>query len=344
MGKVGQIIGGILGIGGNFLGSIANKKAQQKQFENEKALMGLQANYNKEQARYSQELAKEMWNYTNYHNQVKQLKLAGLNPALIYGQGGGGGASTDGGEAQGVSIGTSQAVMMGLQAKAMEAEIAKTMAETAKITTETEKTGIDIGVSQAEQELKGALKTQAEQNAILLGKKGVLTEEEIKQTNANWKLIYERLRGVVMDNEIKEETKQNQIDIVATQLINEQLKSALMVTEGQMNEAQAKYMVEQTLWIGYDAQTRRMDQQARERYINEEIKKIEKELEKMGVDIKLSKQANLREWIYGGVNAASGLVKAIIDALPTSKIVKMITETTKGVFTTESETVTKKGK
>ena len=241
-------------------------------------------------------------------------------------------------------MGTSQAVMMGLQAKAIEAEIAKTMAETAKITTETEKTGIDIGVSQAEQELKGALKTQAEQNAILLGKKGILTEEEIKQTNANWKLIYERLRGVVMDNEIKEETKQNQIDIVATQLINEQLKSALMVTEGQMNEAQAKYMVEQTLWIGYDAQTRRMDQQARERYINEEIKKIEKELEKMGVDIKLSKQANLREWIYGGVNAASGLVKAIVDALPTSKIVKMITETTKGVFTTESETVTKKGK
>lgn len=344
MGATGQIIGGILGIGGQFLGNEAKEKAQRQQFENEKSLMGLQAGYNKEQARYSQQLAKEMWDYTNYGNQKKHMEAAGLNPALMYGQGGGGGASTDGGEAQGVSMGTSQAVMMGLHAKAMEAEIAKTMAETAKITTETEKTGVDIGVSQAEQELKGALQKQAEENTILLGKKGKLTDEEIKQTNANWQLTFEKLRGVMMDNEIKEETKQNQIDIVATQLINEQLKSALMVTEGQMNEAQTKYMLEQVIWIGYDAQTRRFDQQARARYIDQQIENLEKELEKMGVDINLSKQANLREWIYGGVGAASGLVGAIMDALPTSKIVKMVTETTKGIFTSESKTITKKGK
>ena len=38
-----------------------------------------------------------MWDYTNYENQVKHLGAAGLNPALLYGQGGGGGASTAGG-------------------------------------------------------------------------------------------------------------------------------------------------------------------------------------------------------------------------------------------------------
>ena len=39
----------------------------------------------------------EMWDYTNYENQVKHLEAAGLNPALLYGQGGAGGASTAGG-------------------------------------------------------------------------------------------------------------------------------------------------------------------------------------------------------------------------------------------------------
>ena len=340
----GEIFGGILGLAGKIAGNSNNELAEKRQLQNEMNLMKLQASYNKEQAKYSQELAKDMWESTNYEAQVRHLQAAGLNPALIYGQGGGGGASTDGGEAQGVSIGTSQAVMMGLHAKAMEAEIAKTMAETAKITTETEKAGVDIGVSKTEQELKGALKKQAEENAKLLEKKGQLTVEEIKQMNANWQLTFEKLHGLTLDNTIKEETLQNEIDIVATKLINEQLKSALIVTEGQMNEAQTKYMIEQTLWVGYDAETRRMDQQAREKYIDQQIKKIEKELEKMGVDINLSKQANLREWIYGGVDAASGLVKAIVDTLPTSKIAKMITETAKGVFTTESKTITKKGK
>ena len=37
--------------------------------------------------KYSTELSKEMWDYTNYENQVKHLKEAGLKPALLYGKG-----------------------------------------------------------------------------------------------------------------------------------------------------------------------------------------------------------------------------------------------------------------
>ena len=33
----------------------------------------------------------DMWNFTNYENQVKHLKAAGLNPALMYAKGGVGG-------------------------------------------------------------------------------------------------------------------------------------------------------------------------------------------------------------------------------------------------------------
>ena len=35
-----------------------------------------------------------MWENTNYSTQVEQLKKAGLNPALLYGKGGGMGATT----------------------------------------------------------------------------------------------------------------------------------------------------------------------------------------------------------------------------------------------------------
>ena len=76
MGTIGQIIGGVLGIGGSLLGKQSKEKAQKQQFENEKSLMGLQAGYNREQAKYSQQLAKEMWNYTNYEAQVRHLKAA----------------------------------------------------------------------------------------------------------------------------------------------------------------------------------------------------------------------------------------------------------------------------
>ena len=59
--------------------------------------------------------SKEMWDYTNYENQVKHLKEAGLNPALLYGQGGGGGSAAGGGTAAGVGLPTSTGVGMGIQ-------------------------------------------------------------------------------------------------------------------------------------------------------------------------------------------------------------------------------------
>ena len=38
-------------------------------------------------------MQKEMWDYTNYENQVEYMKNAGLNVGLMYGGSGGGGAT-----------------------------------------------------------------------------------------------------------------------------------------------------------------------------------------------------------------------------------------------------------
>lgn len=151
-GGVGGLVSGAIGGLGSLMGIGRRKErkareAEEREHQRQLEYMGLQAKYNKEQAKYSTELSKEMWNYTNFENQVKHLKAAGLNPALLYGSGGGGGGSAaGGGNAAGVGLPTSTGVGMGIQWEQMEAqkelakaEAAKTNAEAAKLmTTDTE--------------------------------------------------------------------------------------------------------------------------------------------------------------------------------------------------------------
>ena len=93
----GSLVSGAIGGLGSLMGIGRRKErkareAEEREHQRQLEYMGLQAQYNKEQAKYSTELSKEMWDYTNCENQVKHLKNAGLNPALLYGQGGGGGS------------------------------------------------------------------------------------------------------------------------------------------------------------------------------------------------------------------------------------------------------------
>ena len=95
---------------------------------------------------YTQAQERKVWDYTNYENQVKHLKEAGLNTAPLYGQGGGSGSAAGGGSAAGVGLPSSTGVGMGIQWEQMEAQkelakaqAAKTNAEAAKLmTTDTE--------------------------------------------------------------------------------------------------------------------------------------------------------------------------------------------------------------
>ena len=163
MGKIGEAIGSAAlggltgGVGGLVSGAIGGlgslfgigkrkekkaREAEEREHQRQLEYMGLQAQYNKEQAKYSTELSKEMWDYTNYENQKKHLEAAGLNPALLYGQGGGGGSAAGGGTAAGVGLPTSTGVGMGIQWETMEAnkelakaQAAKTNAEAAKLMT-----------------------------------------------------------------------------------------------------------------------------------------------------------------------------------------------------------------
>ena len=75
----GLVSGAISGIGSLLgLGSRKEKKAreaEEREYQRQLEYMALQAKYNKEQAQYTTELSKEMWDYTNYENQVEHFRI-----------------------------------------------------------------------------------------------------------------------------------------------------------------------------------------------------------------------------------------------------------------------------
>lgn len=52
-----------------------------------------QMNANKEMTDYNRQSSEQMWDYTNYENQVRHAEKAGLNPAMLYAKGGAGGTT-----------------------------------------------------------------------------------------------------------------------------------------------------------------------------------------------------------------------------------------------------------
>lgn len=169
-GLAGGLVNGIFGLFGGGTEEKKRREAEQRQFEHEKELMGLQYDYNTKAAAQSQEYTKEMnqinfeqqnqmfdkqakWN--SAQSQKERLQEAGLNPALMYGIGGEGGSSVSSGggtgaQVQGAANPGTQAVMMGLQAKSIESQISLNKAQAAKINAETEKTEADTGKTKAD--------------------------------------------------------------------------------------------------------------------------------------------------------------------------------------------------
>lgn len=234
----GGIISGAMGLIAGGIGARKQRKWQEKQnelnrdFAKEMAeqqnqyeidRMGLQAKFNKEAADYSQQLAKDMWNYTGYENQKAQMEAAGLNPALMYGGGGGGGQSTNGGSQQGVAALQPMGLQVALQAEQARANIALTNAQTEKTKAEAIQAGtlqmasgaMDL-ISKAIQNKNTAtdtLKKNAEiYNAEVNSMKTLAELGNVIQTG---KLLFEQTRIACADANVAEKTVQSRIDTAA---------------------------------------------------------------------------------------------------------------------------------
>jgi len=113
-----------------------NKDMMQQQFMNQTGL-NIQGH----------ELQYEMWLKTNYPDQVKQMKKAGLNPALMYGMKGGGGATT-GSQSGGSASGGNAGLGMAPQSKGVDMQAGLIAAQTEMMKANARDTNADADIKE----------------------------------------------------------------------------------------------------------------------------------------------------------------------------------------------------
>lgn len=175
-------------IAGTAMGMATAGWNDRRQLKQQRKLNDLEMEGQAKMSKFNQQLALDMWEKTNYEAQRKQLEKAGLNPGLLYGQGGGGGATAStptghitGGEAPKGGGELGMGMQIGLQAAAMKAQIELTQAQTQKTRVETTKTGgVDTQETQAR---TGLIATQMQTEA---GKQAIMQwEQKLKEIEAN---------------------------------------------------------------------------------------------------------------------------------------------------------------
>lgn len=202
-GAVGNLIGGIFGGNGSSIKD--QKKLMELQNQYEQGNMKYQSELNEQAAQANQQRLIDYFNLTAEYNsasqQKKRLEEAGLNPALMYGQAGSGGAgtgATGGAQASGVGLAQSQAVGMGLQLKSIaaqtklaEANAAKAYAEAEKISgVDTEKTKSEMkeitqGIEESRTRIKDLLSgIPSKEQAYYIGKAQERMFESISDLNS----------------------------------------------------------------------------------------------------------------------------------------------------------------
>lgn len=311
---------GIFSIFGAGLNAAMSSGAANEQWGNQLKLMEIQNRYNEQMAKNNQLRNKDLWDYTNYENQKQHIKNAGLNPALIYGMGGGGGVSANGAQGQGVTQPTDRSVEMGLKQQGLGLQLAsiasqvdlnksqakKNEAEANKIA------GVDTKAQEANiDNLIAQTSNEKVKKGLILGQIRVAdAEEELKRNMADWTKdkaeetrwnikslqkgidkLAEEINGMKLDNELKERTIDNKVKESSLTLQNLMSEILLKGSQKKVNEEQAKAIPAQILQ-GWEELTKKgkeliIQREQMEAYVQDVINKYE--LGKKGLDIEEQK-------------------------------------------------------
>lgn len=211
------------------------RKLQDLQIEGEEKMLGIQA-------------AKEydMWKKTGPVGQVDQYEQAGLNPALMYGMGGGGGQSMGGGAPQPTGGQAPQggrevqdAIGMALQLQMLRAQKENIEANTNKTNIEAGKTA---GVDTAKVETEIQSLTQGIQNAQAIEQltkaqtrmvnlqnelTGRTMEDRIEMVNYETKRACQEAQQAVNNTNVSDATIQDKIKIIKREAIALLLEQSL---------------------------------------------------------------------------------------------------------------------
>lgn len=325
---------GIFSIFGAGLNAAMSSGTANEQWGNQLRLMDIQNRYNEQMAKNNQQRNKDLWDYTNYENQKQHIKNAGLNPALMYGMGGGGGVSANGAQGQGVTQPTDRSVEMGLKQQGLGLQLASIASQVDLNKSQAEKNkaeadkiaGVDTDVQKATiDNLIAQTSNEKVKKGLILGQIRVAdAEEELKRNTADWtkdkadetrwnikslqkgidKLV-EEISGMKLDNELKERTIDNKVKESSLTLQN--LMSEILLKESQrkVNEEQAKAIPAEILQ-GWEELTKKgkaliNQRKQMEAYTQDVINRYE--LGKKGLDIE--EQKLVKDIVLGMLEIAS---------------------------------------
>jgi hypothetical protein len=339
------------------VGMIGGAISDRRNYKNQLKLMGQQHQYNKEMGEINQNYAKEMaminnqyalgmakeshnmnkdmWNYTNYENQVAHMKAAGLNPALLYGNGGGGGATATGGTAmpgQGspgsapggagpqaiksqIIEGTGMGIQLGLmnaQKRNLEADAAKKEADAAKTA------GVDTELA----------KTAAKLNEARIENTNMSTEEiaaKAKMWGDTSTMLWQQARKYASEADYNEKTMDTRIEKAGYETMGSLLGNMETIARTQFTKTQTDAIAENIAIAWYNAGTNRMNATTAADHVANELFKTTGEL-----DIK-QKQL-LKDWIYQGVHAGVALLEGVTDLVKVKALIKAAAKGVKEVI------------
>lgn len=211
-------VGGLANTAANtVLGMALARWNDRRQLRQQEKLNELSTAQAKELTEFNRAQQLQMWKDTNFAAQKEQIKAAGLNPGILYGQGGAGGATASV-SAQGASNAAAPgggseilgAIGMGLQRRLAEAQVRTAEATAKKAEAETGAIGFEIEQIKANTEnvkADTALTKMQEENVALENRlKGKSMDLQLYLLQNNVKKQVEELRGLKMSNDLTEET------------------------------------------------------------------------------------------------------------------------------------------
>lgn len=178
----------------------------------------INAGQNEGMAINNQARNKDMWDYTNYENQVKHAKAAGLSIGSIFGGGGAGGTTASGGNGgsgagggsyalQGTRLG--EAAMAGM---AMEAEVKLKEAQAKNLDADTaKKTGVDTDKTKADTDF---VNTSTEMKKLEILESDLSREDRMYEIQMNAQTAYEKTISAGVKSNIDVQTKDAQIELI----------------------------------------------------------------------------------------------------------------------------------
>lgn len=244
------MLGAAMGIADKAMGMVTAGMENQRNRENTKDSIKWQEDSAMKLSEFNRKQQMKMWEDTNHKAQVEQMQKAGLNVGLMYGGGGGTGATVNASNSTGASgsvapyqinegMGIAASMVQAEQMKNMEAQRKLTEAQTQKTNVETEKIGgvdteegraritklgQDVAQGQAETQFMNAKTAmQTMQNTEQLATQ----EARISHVRANAQKAVAEMEIAKNESKISEQTYKSQIKIIQEEAIQAVLKNEL---------------------------------------------------------------------------------------------------------------------